>query len=694
MSITKKKRIYNQHYMVLKRLKEDAKGDVIKCFYLTGFSKFGKCIIKEGKSGEFNDKNGRDMVVKMKWQKYLHHNLANKVSIPKLIDAFEENTNFYIAIEYIKGKSLSKKWHELENKSDKFNPGSKTVTIHLDYLLEAIKIIKNFHEAGYVHRDITPENFIVTNKNKVYLIDLELAYCLTDKTPTPPFILGTFGYMSPEQLNIQEPTIYEDIFALGALIFKCFTGIDPIKITRNNYTLISRSIRFLINDVKVAEIILKCFNPSASERPHTEIIYNTLHEYQQNRIQKIERKPYTHQQKFTIEQFKGSIQDAINTISSPTMADDYEWFSEKINKTNLSSFGKIDQEIYPYYNKGAAGVIYMLSIAKKIGFDVSSSNPYVNKGLKTIEEFYQKSNSEMTGSLHFGTAGIAACISTALSNDLFNYSSSYLTWIDKFLLGNSKQLGIMNGLSGISLANMICEKYTDNNLMRKRIFQHTDHIIANQNSDGSWLRTNSNNKKLKISGFANGISGIVYYLLTFYEKYKEETSIRSAIKGLKWLMNNAIDKNSIIQWKTYKDIEMSKWWCEGNIGISLTFLKAYQIFNEVKYKQYAVRSLKIFHKNFIDNNLSQCHGLAGLGEVYLEAYKTLQEEEWIERADWIGQALMNLKLEHPKKGTYWLTEKVHVPVADFMNGNSGVIHFLMHYCYKECVNFPLLSPSN
>ncbi|TWV99321.1 hypothetical protein [Chitinophaga pinensis] len=77
-------------------------------------------MIKEGCSGDSKDSHGRDIKDRLLWQKELHQLLQDKVRIPRYIDSFEENGNYYLVIERIKGKSLTQR---LKENSDKIREG-------------------------------------------------------------------------------------------------------------------------------------------------------------------------------------------------------------------------------------------------------------------------------------------------------------------------------------------------------------------------------------------------------------------------------------------------------------------------------------------------------------------------------------------------------------------------------------------
>lgn len=180
-------KVINQHYLITKILRDTPKGSVFKCFYLKGILKSGMCILKSGKRGASMDNWGRDMRDKLKWQEELHRKLQYLVPLPRLLDAFEYRDDYYIAISYINGLSLSKKVHEVGRDFQKqLQMGNKKAIAVLSYLINITEILSRLHHNGYVHRDVTVENFIITKSGKVYIIDMELTYSMKDAMPDPP----------------------------------------------------------------------------------------------------------------------------------------------------------------------------------------------------------------------------------------------------------------------------------------------------------------------------------------------------------------------------------------------------------------------------------------------------------------------------------------------------------------------------
>ena len=84
------------------------------------------------------------------------------------------------------------------------------------------------HESGIMHRDVKPENILVTGEDFAYLVDFGIANAASDEKLTElGTAVGTYAYMAPERFTNDEVTFRADIYALACVLHECLTGSQP-----------------------------------------------------------------------------------------------------------------------------------------------------------------------------------------------------------------------------------------------------------------------------------------------------------------------------------------------------------------------------------------------------------------------------------------------------------------------------------
>lgn len=96
------------------------------------------------------------------------------------------------------------------------------------------------HSLGLVHRDVKPENIMIGNDGRVVLIDFNAAREIGEKTQDT-VIMGTVGYVSPEQLGLSQTDARTDLYAAGVLLNVLVTGVHPsIRLAKGRFGRIVR----------------------------------------------------------------------------------------------------------------------------------------------------------------------------------------------------------------------------------------------------------------------------------------------------------------------------------------------------------------------------------------------------------------------------------------------------------------------
>src|SRR5215475_12306141 len=107
----------------------------------------------------------------------------------------------------------------------------------VDYSLQIVHGLAAAHEKGIVHRDLKPENLFVTRDGRIKILDFGLAKLTHQEEgaqvtnlPTasagtePGVVMGTLGYMSPEQVRGKPADARSDIFSFGAILYEMLSG--------------------------------------------------------------------------------------------------------------------------------------------------------------------------------------------------------------------------------------------------------------------------------------------------------------------------------------------------------------------------------------------------------------------------------------------------------------------------------------
>lgn len=143
----------------------------------------------------------------------LHHNIV------EVYDVDENDQQQYIVMEYVKGT-------DLKTFIQQHAPLSLELTVSImSQILSAIDIA---HKNRIIHRDIKPQNILITERNEVKITDFGIAIALSDTSITQTnTLLGSVHYLSPEQARGSSATTKSDIYALGVVLYELITGSVP-----------------------------------------------------------------------------------------------------------------------------------------------------------------------------------------------------------------------------------------------------------------------------------------------------------------------------------------------------------------------------------------------------------------------------------------------------------------------------------
>jgi serine/threonine protein kinase len=139
-------------------------------------------------------------------------------SIVRIMDVGSSRGRHYIVMELVHGGSLR---HLLTHDDP---PPDKVLPV----LAEVARALAFAHAQGVVHRDVKPENVLLTKAGRAKVADFGLARAIDQSSMTTEGrILGTAIYMSPEQVRGKRATAASDVYAMGIILYEAITGARP-----------------------------------------------------------------------------------------------------------------------------------------------------------------------------------------------------------------------------------------------------------------------------------------------------------------------------------------------------------------------------------------------------------------------------------------------------------------------------------
>jgi eukaryotic-like serine/threonine-protein kinase len=155
--------------------------------------------------------------------------LLNHPNIVAIYDMGSEAGTPYVVSEFLQGSTLRRRLRD----------GALSVRSAITFALDIVGGLVAAHGAGVVHRDLKPENVFITRDHRVKILDFGLAKCRSERVAAPSndsavstqpgMLLGTVGYMSPEQVRGDKTDHRSDIFSVGVVLHEMISGVAPFR---------------------------------------------------------------------------------------------------------------------------------------------------------------------------------------------------------------------------------------------------------------------------------------------------------------------------------------------------------------------------------------------------------------------------------------------------------------------------------
>jgi serine/threonine-protein kinase len=147
---------------------------------------------------------------------------AARLTHPNVVGVYDQGEAdglVYLAMEYVQGRTVRDILHD----TGQLSPEQALFLVE-----QALEALSAAHVAGFVHRDVKPENVLVADSGAVKVTDFGLARALElPSTATQGVLIGTAAYLAPEQVSLGDSDERSDVYQSGVLLYELLVGTPP-----------------------------------------------------------------------------------------------------------------------------------------------------------------------------------------------------------------------------------------------------------------------------------------------------------------------------------------------------------------------------------------------------------------------------------------------------------------------------------
>jgi serine/threonine protein kinase len=202
---------------------------------------------------------------------------VNHPNVCVIHDVVEVEGEQFIVMEFVEGITL-RVWvnEKKEEMGSRFLPVRDIIAL----ALQVAEGLNAAHKKGIVHRDVKPENVMISTDGRAKIMDFGLAKIAGEsKLTRSGAAVGTVAYMSPEQVQAGEIDARSDIYSFGVVLYELLAGMTPFQADHSMgmmYAIVHTEPRSLLKtrrgiDPELARIVMKCIRKEKGDRYPTMI---------------------------------------------------------------------------------------------------------------------------------------------------------------------------------------------------------------------------------------------------------------------------------------------------------------------------------------------------------------------------------------------------------------------------------------
>lgn len=665
------RRLVGPGFMLTRALSVGAKGAVFLALDLQSPDRLDLAVVKEGRRMCMPDAKGRHMWHRLRHQRDLGEALADRVRTPRPRALFEQRDSLFLALDHVDGRDLAERPRRPFGALDQ--NARQAMIADLAAIAETLAAL---HGAGVVHRDLSPHNVRIDQHGKAWLVDLEMAHLAGERDGL--FMPGTAGPISPEQDRGEAASFGDDLYAFGCLVAFLLTGLEARQMPLDDDQALGERLAVLSGGAHaLVDLCAGLLRADPASRTSLAEVRSALAVMAAGRVAPA---------------LAGA---TAGRISGELLHQAAAWLTHGGRRDAMTGLPlscelpPLDQDsglspqpackLLRGASRGVAGVLYAVARLARIGVRAPDAAAFAHRAAEWLLSHQPAADGHVPG-LHVGEAGVALALLEAIRSGLVDNGR----WLRPYLAQTFGRVidwpDLASGAAGQGLAALQAAYLAGMPELALFADRCADHLVATQHVDGSWRSPGGGDalENIPCTGLAHGTAGVAYFL-TIHAGLRASTASRAAaLRAGSWLVDQARPSGEAPYhwWPAQADGDGAwHWWCDGGPGIVLALLALYELTGDPLWAGVSRSALRVHPVDVRHGNLGQRHGLAGLGEVQLEAWRTLGEIEWLERARTIGSTLAALPRTRDGMASWRIDDGIGM-TADLMVGSGGVAHFL------------------
>jgi hypothetical protein len=675
-----KRRLLAGRYFVTDVLRPGLAGSVLRAIDLRNARGPTAYVLKQARPHCCADELGRDRRARLRHEGAMLARLRGLEGIACASQYFEDEGVGYLPVTYVPGQTLAALvYQSVTGRSWRYVRAQVRRRL-LRYVSQLVRRLCSAHARGVIHRDVAPSNVWIGDDDRVYLLDWECAHVVGSRIPA--FRLGTRGF-SDLSREPRAPARRDDWQACGRVLAFVLTGLDPAAVVHGQPRALTARLAELtqLRGAKVIDLLAR----TLADQPAGELNAAVL----LGAIAAAAHGSRARRQRTTAPLFTTAAHDSV-------LAEGLEMLTARLRLRldRLRIRRAAHEAAMIDAHAGIAGLLYVLAAAHTAR--VVHLDTMLAERAARVLTARTPVTPDLPGLVH-GHAGRALAVTAAVQAGCVAANDALHTRLAAALAGRLDWPDFTHGAAGQGFAALACARRLGARELATNADACAAYLVRTQGPKGAWTLPGGARGASGecYTGFAHGAAGIMGFLGSYAALAGDAAADAAWRRAEAWLVHHARrGRAGVWQWpRSESRPAPGNWWCHGAPGIALGWLCVARAQGTAAIAEEHLRgALGASPAKLRGDSLGQCHGLAGIGEVYLEAYRVLGEQCWRERAADIANVLVAVFRRRSRQPWHYLSSEPPAGVDGLMLGTAGILHFLLRYHDPAAVtSAPLLA---